>query len=136
MAIAVNGVNIAVKDLAGATERYERVFGVKGEYVGEDGFAFPGMRGSRLDVNGFVINLITSEDEGTSVSRFLERNGEGIFLMSTKVEDIDEAVEQLKELGLSPLLREAARGGYGAVNFFHPRDMNGVQLELMEPPEG
>ena len=40
MSLAVNGINIAVKDLAAATARYEKLFQVEGEHVGAEGFAF------------------------------------------------------------------------------------------------
>ena len=33
MSLAVNGINIAVRDLPSATERYERLFDVRGEHV-------------------------------------------------------------------------------------------------------
>ncbi|MDI9977306.1 VOC family protein [Rhodococcus sp. IEGM 1307] len=132
MSLAVNGINIAVRDLASATERYERLFDVRGEHVGPDGFAFPGLEGTKLDVGGFIISLIASTQEGTSVARFLERHGEGVFLFSAKVDDLDIATDELKQQGLSPLLDEAVRGDFGAVNFYHPRALNGVQLELIE----
>ncbi|MDQ6525059.1 VOC family protein [Nocardioides sp. LHD-245] len=134
MSVSVNGINIAVRDLPAATDRYERLFGVKGEHVGPEGFAFPGLEGTKIDLDGFILNLITSTEDGTSVARFLERNGEGVFLFSAKVDDIDEAVEELRAIGMPPLLAETMRGDYGAVNFIHPRELNGVQLELIEHP--
>lgn len=132
MSLAVNGINIAVRDLPTATKRYERLFDIEGEHVGPDGFAFPGLEGTRLDIGGFIISLIASTQDGTSVARFLDRNGEGVFLLSAKVDDLDEATNDLHQQGLSPLLEEAVRGRFGAVNFYHPRALNGVQLELIE----
>lgn len=133
MSLAVNGINIAVKDLASATARYEKLFDVEGEHVGPDGFAFPGLEGTRLDVGGFIISLIASTEEGTSVARFLERHGEGVFLFSAKVNDLEAATADLKGQGLTPLLDEAVSGEFGAVNFYHPKSLNGVQLELIQP---
>ncbi|MBM7244222.1 VOC family protein [Rhodococcus fascians] len=132
MSLAVNGINIAVEDLPAATTRYERLFGVTGEHVGPEGFAFPGLEGTRLNVGGFIISLITSTQDGTSVARFLQRHGEGVFLFSAKVHDLDAATDELKQQGLIPLLDEAVRGDFGAVNFYHPKALNGVQLELIE----
>ncbi|MGW4593410.1 hypothetical protein ACWEKJ_39355 [Amycolatopsis thermoflava] len=73
----IHGINIAVKDLERWTRRFEEIFGVEGKPVDESGFAFPGLRGSSFDIGGFHLNLIASVDEGTSVSRFLERRGGG-----------------------------------------------------------
>ncbi|MCE0765552.1 VOC family protein [Pseudonocardia kujensis] len=131
----IHGINIAVKDLDRWTRRYEEIFGIEAKPVDESGFAFPGLRGSNFDIGGFQLNLITSVAEGTSVSRFLERRGEGVFLVSVAVQDVDVATRELRENGLAPLLDEPIRGeGHGAVNFTHPRDMAGVQLEFIEVP--
>ncbi|MCW2829631.1 MAG: methylmalonyl-CoA epimerase [Aeromicrobium sp.] len=131
----VHGVNIAVSDLAHWTERYEQVLGVKSVPVDADGFAFPGLSGSSFDLNGFNLNLISSDDPTTSVGRFLARRGDGFFLLSLRVDDVDRASDDLRELGVEPLLVEPARGeAHLPVNFVHPRDMAGVQIELIEVP--
>lgn len=127
-----NGLNIAVKNLSEATARYEAFFGVKGVYVGEDEFAFPGLEGTRFNLDGIIINLITSDVEGTSVSRFLAKTGEGVFLMSMKVDDIDSEVERVADIGVPTMLDAPMRGDYGAVDFIHPKQMNGVQVELLQ----
>lgn len=45
------------------------------------------------------------------------------------------ATDELRESGFKPLLDKPARGeGHAAVNFTHPRDMAGVQLEFIEVP--
>ncbi|MFD4249160.1 VOC family protein [Amycolatopsis thermoflava] len=131
----IHGINIAVKDLEQWTRRFEEIFGVDGKPVDESGFAFPGLRGSSFDLAGFHLNLIASVDEGTSVSRFLERRGEGVFLLSVGVQDIDVATDELRANGLRPVLDKPARGeGHAPVNFTHPKDMAGVQLEFIEIP--
>lgn len=129
----VNGLNIAVRDLEHWTRRYEQVLGVSARPVSADGFAFPGMRGASFDVDGFELNLISSADSSTSVGRFLERRGDGVFLLSLKVDDVDAASAELREMGIAPLLDEAARGaGHAPVNFVHPKEMAGVQVEFIE----
>lgn len=131
----IHGINIAVKDLDRWTRRFEELFGVAAKPVDGSGFAFPGLRGSNFDLDGFHLNLITSVDEATSVSRFLQRRGEGVFLLSVGVQDVDVATRELQEIGLIPILDQPVRGeGHGAVNFTHPRDMAGVQLEFIEVP--
>ncbi|MCW2544027.1 MAG: methylmalonyl-CoA epimerase [Frankiales bacterium] len=132
---SVHGVNIAVRDLEHWTNRYEEVLGIDSVAVAEDGFAFPGMRGSSFDVDGFKLNLITSSDPTTSVGRFLARNGDGFFLLSLRVDDVDKAGEQLRDQGVEPLLETAQRGpGHLPVNFVHPKAMAGVQIEIIEAP--
>ncbi|GHE11645.1 VOC family protein [Klenkia taihuensis] len=129
----VNGINIAVRDLPRWTRRYEQVLGVDSTPVDADGFAFPGMEGSSFDLGGFFLNLITSADPTTSVGRFLERNGDGFFLLSLGVDDVDAAGRRLTDQGLKPLLETAKEGpGHPPVNFLHPKEMAGIQIELIQ----
>lgn len=130
---AVHGVNIAVRDLEHWTRKYEEVFGVEGVHVDESGFAFPGMLGSSFQLGAFNLNLISSSDPQTSVGRFLDRRGDGIFLLSVRVADVDAATEELRELGLTPLIEKPEGSpGHPKVNFVHPREMGGVQFEFIE----
>ncbi|MDL5156191.1 VOC family protein [Actinomycetospora termitidis] len=131
----IHGLNIAVHDLEQWTRRFEEVFEMASKPVDESGFAFPGLRGASFDINGFHLNLIASDAESTSVSRFLERRGEGVFLVSVGVQDVDVATRELRDVGLAPVLEEPVRGeGHAGVTFTHPRDMAGVQLEFIEVP--
>jgi len=129
----IYGLNIAVKDLDEAVRKYESVFGVKSEPMGEDDFAFPGLIGAKLDIKGTVISLISYTDENTSVAKFINTKGEGLFLLSIETDDIEEDVETLKDKGLSFVLGETVVGDYGKVNFVHPKSAHGVQLEIYQP---
>ena len=73
----IYGINIAVKDLDEATKKYEKLFGVKAIALGPGDFAFPGLTGAKLDVNGTFVNLISYSDENSSVAKFLNSKGEG-----------------------------------------------------------
>ena len=133
MSKRISGINIAVEDLTSATKKYEDFFGVQASPITE--FAFPGLVGTVLDVDGFKLNLISSPEEDTSVSRFLKKNGEGVFLLSVTVESMNSAINQLKSAGGKPLLPSSAEGSFGIVNFVHPKQMNGVQVELLQLPD-
>lgn len=132
----IYGVNIAVSDLEAATKKYEAFLGIEGRPVGPEYFAFPGLLGSQFNVNGFCINLITSTQPDTSVATFLERKGEGLFLLSVEVDDIEADVAKAREQGLGVILDKNAKGDFGAVNFIHPKTMAGVQVEVFQPSSG
>ena len=129
----IYSVNIAVKNLDEAVARYESALGVTAEHLQEADFAFPGLVGAKLNVNGVYITLIGSKTGNTSVASFLERRGEGVFLLSFEVDSMEEDSASLKEKGLVFLLEQPARGEFGAVNFVHPKSMHGVQLEIIQP---
>ena len=128
----IYGINIAVKDLGAAVKKYESIFGIKSKPMGEGDFAFPGLIGAKLDIKGTEIALISYTDENTSVAKFIGSKGEGVFLISIEVDDMDEEVERLKNSGLDFVFKDALRGEYGAVNFVHPKSAHGVQLEIYE----
>jgi methylmalonyl-CoA epimerase len=127
-------INIAVKDLNEAVEKYEDLLGVKALDVSDpDNFAFPGITGAALDINGVRINLIASTQEDSPVAKFLEKKGEGVLLVSLEADDIDNDVENLKSKGVQFLFPSSAVGGFGKVNFVPPKTMNGVQWEILQP---
>ncbi|MBI5441984.1 MAG: VOC family protein [Deltaproteobacteria bacterium] len=129
----IYGLNIAVKDLEAAKKTYESFFGVKAEPMGADSFAFPGLIGAKLNVGGLVVHLISYSDENTSVAKFVNSKGDGFFLLSVEVDNIDQDVAAAREKGLNVLLPETAKGDFGAANFIHPKSMHGVQFELYQP---
>ena len=130
----IYGINIAVRNLEAATADYERAFGIKSVPVGTKGFAFPGLIGSSFVLNGFHLNLIASTNPDTSVAKFLEHKGEGVFLVSLEVDQMDADLRLFVEKGFNPLLNPSAEGDFGVVNFIHPKQMHGVQLEIYQPP--
>ncbi|WP_049746760.1 VOC family protein [Mycolicibacterium goodii] len=129
----VYGFNIAVKDLDAATAQYESILGVAGKPLAASDFAFPGLAGTRFDFGGLAIILITSTEPDTSVAKFLDTRGEGLFLVSLTATDMAETVASLKDKGIVALLDPARDTQYGAVTFLHPKSAHGVQLEIIEP---
>ena len=129
----VLGINIAVHDLDAAVKKYEQFFGVKSVPSDPKGFAFPGMRGARFWMNGFRLNLITTDNPDTGVGRFLAKRGEGVFLVSAEADDIHNDIKALEEQGFNMLLKPTSEGIFGAVNFMHPKEMHGVQFEILQP---
>jgi methylmalonyl-CoA/ethylmalonyl-CoA epimerase len=65
------------------------------------------------------------------ISKFLASRGEGIHHVCLAVEDIREAIRDLKAKGYSPLWDEPKVGAGGKwVTFLRPKDTFGVLLEL------
>ena len=126
-------VAIAVKDIESVEKIYETALGLKVTHreVEED----QGVRASMLEPEsgGTAIELLEPLDESSPISNFLEKRGEGIHHICFLVEDIEAALERLKKEGVR-LIDETPRAGahYTKVAFLHPKDMNGVLIELAE----
>lgn len=73
--------------------------------------------------------------EGTETARWIDERGEGLFHVCLEVDDIDEALEELKRKGVG--LRDTVpRVGHGntRIAFLDPRSTANVLIELVEIP--
>jgi methylmalonyl-CoA/ethylmalonyl-CoA epimerase len=78
-----------------------------------------------------VLELLEPLDGEPVISKFLASRGEGIHHVCLEVEDIREAVRELKAKGYAPLWDEPKVGAGGKwVTFLRPKDTFGVLLEL------
>jgi methylmalonyl-CoA epimerase len=81
---------------------------------------------------GSEIELIEPTTPASSLSRFLEKRGEGLHHICLEVENIEEALREMQEKG-APVLDAAPRhAAEGRAIFLHPKGTNGVLLELIE----
>ncbi|MBI2865896.1 MAG: VOC family protein [Chloroflexi bacterium] len=129
------GLNIAVKDLDEAVRRYSAVFG-PATPMDPRQFAFPGLKGATIKIGDVDINLIASDQPGTAIADFVEKRGEGVFLVSAQVDDAAETIQQLKTQGVRFTTEEPLVYGVnkeGRVAFSHPRSLNGVVWEFIQP---
>jgi len=77
------------------------------------------------------IELLESTDPDGTISRFIEKRGEGIHHIAFEVTDIDAEMERLKKEGFVLLNEEPKAGADNKlVCFLHPRHTNGVLIEL------
>ena len=129
------GVTIAVKDLDAAFKKYEDVLGVKPTIMNPEDFAFPGIKGGFFQVGDVLINIMTSDQPETSIYKFLETRGEGIFLISLRVDDADQVTKEMLEKGVKLISDKAIAFSGGKVNFAHPKGMHGVQVEFAQVKE-
>ncbi|TET87978.1 MAG: methylmalonyl-CoA epimerase [Dehalococcoidia bacterium] len=129
------GINIAVKDLDEAVKKYSDVLGVQPVYTKPEDFAFPGLKGATLKVAGVSINLIASDNPETPIYKFVESRGEGVFLISLQVTDLEKDMKELTEKGVRFVSPEPMSYATGKVNFGHPKSLHGVQIEFIQPNE-
>lgn len=130
----VYGMNIAVKDLDVAIKKYEGLLGVKPTKMlaGED-FVVKGLKGAAFDINGFILHIIASETDNSSIAKFVESKGEGVFLLSLRSDNVEEDMVKMKEAGAIFVMEKPMKATVGIANFIHPKSAHGVQIELYDP---
>lgn len=79
------------------------------------------------------LELLESTEPDGPIARFIEKNGPGIQHIAIRVDDIDKALEELKEKGVRLIDQTPRYGAGGArIAFVHPKATGGVLLELCE----
>jgi methylmalonyl-CoA/ethylmalonyl-CoA epimerase len=91
---------------------------------------------SFIPVGQTNLELVQSTTPEGVMAKFVEKKGEGIHHLALEVEDIDQALEELKAKGV-PLIDQAARPGahQSRIAFLHPKGTYGVLIELVEYPK-
>ena len=84
------------------------------------------------DPDGSEIELIEPTSTDSSLTKFLEKRGEGLHHICLEVDDIDTALVELQEKGTPVLDKQPRIAAEGRAIFIHPRAANGVLLELVE----
>jgi methylmalonyl-CoA/ethylmalonyl-CoA epimerase len=124
----------AVEDLTTASRFYKEYFGVtlgEPEEVEEQGII-----ATMFDVGESKIELVQPTRSDSPVGKFLAKRGEGFHHVAFQVDDLEEALRELRESGVE-LIDEKPRVGAGGTRmaFLHPNGAHGVLTELVELPE-
>jgi len=79
------------------------------------------------------VELLESTAPDGPVARHIEKKGEGIQHIAFRVENIDQALEELKAKGIQLIDQTPRKGAGGArIAFLHPKSTGGVLVELCE----
>ena len=127
----IDHIGIAVKNLEEAMSVYKDILGL--EFKGTETVEEQKIIQSTFLVGGVRIELVKSTHPDGPIAKFIEKRGEGIHHIALRVEDIDESLKNLSKKGIN-LINKSAKIGVGGskIAFIHPKDMNGVLIELVE----
>ena len=127
----VDHVGIAVKNLEEAVNFYETAIGLKA--VGYETVEEQKVKVAFMPCGDSELELLESTEPDGPIARFIEKNGPGIQHIAIRVDDIDKALEELKEKGVR-LIDQTPRYGAGnaRIAFVHPKATGGVLLELTQ----
>ncbi len=86
-----------------------------------------------LPVGESEVELLESTAPDGPVAKYIEKRGEGIQHVAFRVENIEEALEELKQKGIALIDQTPRKGAGGAkIAFLHPKATSGVLVELCE----
>ncbi|CAG8647767.1 7057_t:CDS:2, partial [Dentiscutata heterogama] len=129
----LNHVAIAVPDLKKASEFYKNILGAK-----EVSEAVPqpehGVYTVFVNLGNTKIELLHPYGDKSPIQNFLDKNKNGgIHHVCIEVDDVKIAIKDITSKGIRVLDPEPKIGAHGnPVVFLHPKDCNGVLVELEE----
>ena len=86
-----------------------------------------------LPVGESELEILESTAPDGAIAKFIESRGEGIQHIALRVDNIEEALKELKAKGVRLIDEKPRRGPGGAkIAFIHPKSTNGVLLEFTE----
>jgi methylmalonyl-CoA/ethylmalonyl-CoA epimerase len=129
----IDHVGIAVADLDEAVEHYRRTFGILPTH--REWMEDQGVEEVLFAIGESYVQLLGALGPETPVGRFLERRGPGVHHVAYRVENVAEALDDLRAAGV-PLVDEEPRAGSRGtrIAFVHPKGVGGVLVELVEEP--
>ena len=121
-------VGIAVESVDAARRFYEEALGLP--LGGEEVLADRGLKLAFFDAGGVKIELLEGLGDDP-ISKFIEKRGEGIMLISFNVNNTRETMAELQDKGY-PFIGSARKFRDCEFAFVHPKAANGVLLEFID----
>lgn len=131
----IHHVAVVVRSIEAALPRYRALFGL--EPAAAPRLYEP--QGVRLcfvptgPAGTAQLELIEPIDRDSGVARYLAARGEGLHHVCFLTEDLPATLEALAAAEAELIDARPRPGAHGAVAFVHPRSLNGVLWELLEP---
>ncbi|WP_281678462.1 methylmalonyl-CoA epimerase [Synergistes jonesii] len=127
----VDHIGVAVKSIDEALKFWEATLGVKCHGIEE--VKEQKVKTAFLPIDDTEFELLEGTAEDSPVTKYIEKNGQGIQHVAVRVEDLEAALAELKEKGVR-LIDEKPRIGAGGakIAFVHPKASGGVLLELCQ----
>jgi len=127
----IDHIGIAVKNLDETMKFYADALGLK--TVATEVVEDQKVRIAFIPVGDSEVELIESTSPDGPVAKFIESRGEGLQHIAFRVDNIEEALQELKNKCIR-LIDEKPRkgGGEAMIAFVHPKATNGVLVEITQ----
>jgi len=129
----IHHIGHAVNDLDPAIDLYERVLG--GTLEHRETMPDQGVEAATMLLGDARIELLRPLSDNSPVGKFLANRGPGMHHVALRVPDIEGALRDAAAAGAELIDTEPRLGLFGLrVAFIHPHSVEGVLVELVQPP--
>jgi methylmalonyl-CoA/ethylmalonyl-CoA epimerase len=127
----IDHIGIAVKGLDQASAFYKDILGLEVKAI--ETVAEQKVNVAFIPITDSEVELLESTEPGGPVAKFIEARGEGVQHIAFRVENLEEALAELKAKGIRLIDQSPRKGAGGAkIAFIHPKETNGVLVEICE----
>jgi len=131
--LGIEHIGLAVNNLDKDAPFWKHV--LKISHKGTEAVEDQGVTTDIYDTGRGKVELLESLGESTAVGKFLKNRGPGMHHVCFEVDDINNAINELKESNIQVLSDNPTTGAEGyKVVFIHPKSTGGVLVELAEKP--
>jgi methylmalonyl-CoA/ethylmalonyl-CoA epimerase len=129
--LKIDHLGIAVNSIDDGKDFWSGVLGLS--FEGAETVAEQKVTTAFFPVGESEVELLESTAPDGPVAKYIEKRGQGIQHVAFRVENIDEALAELKEKGIKLIDQKPRIGAGGAkIAFLHPKATAGVLVELCQ----
>jgi methylmalonyl-CoA/ethylmalonyl-CoA epimerase len=129
--LKIDHLGIAVNSIEDGKSFWSGVLGL--DFEGAETVAEQKVTTAFFPVGDSEVELLESTAPDGPVAKYIEKRGQGIQHVAFRVENIDQALAELKEKGVQLIDQQPRVGAGGAkIAFLHPKATNGVLVELCQ----
>ena len=130
----IEHIGIAVEDIEASNKVFAKIFGkesYKSESVDSESVATSFFR-----VGESKIELVAATNKNSPIAKYLDKNRGGMHHIAFDVLDIKAEIKRLQSEGIRTLNDQPKQGADNKlICFLHPKDTNGVLIELCQEIE-
>lgn len=129
--LKIDHLGIAVNSIDEGKNFWSDVLGL--DFEGAETVAAQKVTTAFFPVGESEVELLESTAPDGPVAKYIEKRGQGIQHVAFRVENIDDALAELKDKGVQLIDQQPRIGAGGAkIAFLHPKATNGVLVELCQ----
>jgi methylmalonyl-CoA/ethylmalonyl-CoA epimerase len=129
--LKIDHLGIAVNSIEEAKKLFHDILGLK--FEGTETVQEQKVTTAFFPVGESEVELLESTAPDGPIAKYLEKRGEGIQHIAFRVDNLEEALAELKDKGIRLIDEKPRHGAGGAkIAFLHPKSTHGVLIELSE----
>ena len=127
----IEHIGIAVHDIEASNKVFTKIFG-KESYKSES-VETESVITSFFKVGESKIELVAATNQNSPIAKYFTKNREGMHHIAFDVQDIKAEMKRLQSEGIRTLNDQPKQGADNKlICFLHPKDTNGVLIELCQ----